>query len=566
MEQTATKRQAFIFTLLAAGLFIIGITPRAAEADVFASQIKVTNPDESEFDQDFSDGTGALISFILNDNASSVVVEIREDGTENVVATLDLGAQSMGRVEVEWDGEGAVAGTTYVVDVTATQDTYSTENWTVYFDSGDINIFSRGGDPVTDMTSPFFGLIFIPNSGGPLGKGITIYNADGSQYEPFLVAADLSSGGEIDWGNSSDSIFGGVLDDEERFYVSAVTHGEVRRLNNDFSLTTVVEGLLNPKGLFIQGTGEDRVLYIADDSLVVRAAIGTEDVFTGEVEVVGQFSEGFPRNIALDDDGNLYVSFRESNELASTPVSLGKFDISGDLPVEDADNVWSIGADATFQIASLEIDRGQNLESAEDDILYFATRAGADSDADGIWMVDDLDAFFPTVSQVVNELDLYPDQSWNINDRAVVRLDAAGNFILLENSNEHLFFASPPGAEATNSFTTTSATTFMVNDIVAIGDDELPSAYRLDQNYPNPFNPTTTIEFSLGRADYTTVKVFDTLGREVRTLVAAQTPAGTHRVEWNGLDQTGRAVSSGVYILQVVSGSFRDSITMTLAK
>src|SRR5690606_14800998 len=86
------------------------------------------------------------------------------------------------------------------------------------------------------------------------------------------------------------------------------------------------------------------------------------------------------------------------------------------------------------------------------------------------------------------------------------------------------------------------------------------------QNYPNPFNPTTTIEFSLGRADYTTVKVFDTLGREVRTLVAAQTPAGTHRVEWNGLDQTGRAVSSGVYILQVVSGSFRDSITMILAK
>src|SRR5690606_8180894 len=159
---------------------------------------------------------------------------------------------------------------------------------------------------------------------------------------------------------------------------------------------------------------------------------------------------------------------------------LGKFAISGDLPVAAADNVWSNGADATFQIASLEVDRGQNLGCADDDTLYFATRAGAHSDAAAISLVDDPDAAYPTVSQVAKRLDLYPDQSWNINDGAVVRLDAAGNFILLESSNEHLFFASPPGAEATNSFTTTSATTFMVNDIVAIGDDELPSAYRLD--------------------------------------------------------------------------------------
>lgn len=554
---------AFALALITGASFVL---PEAVLADVFASQIRITNPDGSEFDRDLSDGTGALISFILNDDASNVVVAIKEEGSATAIDEIELGAQSAGLVEVEWEGEGAADGTNYVVDVTAEQDTYSTEEWTVFFDSGDIDIFSRGGDAVTDMSSPFFGLIFVPNSGGPLGKGITIYHADGSFHDPFLVTPDLSSGGDIDWGSGSDSMFGGTLDDENRFYVSAVNHGEVRRLNDDFSLTSVVEGLLNPKGLWIDGTGEDRVLYVADDSLVVRAAIGTEDVFEEDVEVVGRFSEGYPRNIALDDDGHLYVSFRTSNDLASDPVSLGKFDISGSLPVEDADNVWSIDSDATYRISSLEIDRGSDLETAGDDILYFGTRGGSDTDADGIWRVDDLEAFFPTVSQVVNELQLYNNTSSNINDRAAITLDAAGNFVLLENSNEHVFFASPPGEGETSSFTTTSHEAFTVDVAVAIEDGEVPTAYRLEQNYPNPFNPTTTIEFTLGGADYTTVKVYDTLGRELRTLVAEHRSAGAHQVQWDGRDATGRELSSGVYILEVVSGSFRDAVTMTLAK
>jgi glucose/arabinose dehydrogenase len=63
-------------------------------------------------------------------------------------------------------------------------------------------------------------------------------------------------------------------------------------------------------------------LYIAHEKRVVRAAIGNQDVFSGTPEVVAEFANAYPRAIALDDDGYLYVSLRESNNLASNPLGL----------------------------------------------------------------------------------------------------------------------------------------------------------------------------------------------------------------------------------------------------
>ncbi|MGI0009983.1 MAG: T9SS type A sorting domain-containing protein, partial [Nitrosopumilaceae archaeon] len=60
-----------------------------------------------------------------------------------------------------------------------------------------------------------------------------------------------------------------------------------------------------------------------------------------------------------------------------------------------------------------------------------------------------------------------------------------------------------------------------------------PTSFSLEQNYPNPFNPGTTIQFSLPRSGYVTLKVYNTLGAEVATLVAENLSAGRHAVEWN---------------------------------
>jgi len=81
-------------------------------------------------------------------------------------------------------------------------------------------------------------------------------------------------------------------------------------------------------------------------------------------------------------------------------------------------------------------------------------------------------------------------------------------------------------------------------------DDEiaLPAATALIQNYPNPFNATTNISFYLADGGEVELSVFDLLGRKVSTLVSSNLPTGSHVINWNGLDDKGQQVSSGLYL------------------
>jgi hypothetical protein len=83
------------------------------------------------------------------------------------------------------------------------------------------------------------------------------------------------------------------------------------------------------------------------------------------------------------------------------------------------------------------------------------------------------------------------------------------------------------------------------------GDGPLPTAYHLDQNYPNPFNPRTTIRYTVGGPSLVTLKVYDLLGREVKTLVNEQQFAKTHSAVWDGTDHKGQQVASGMYLYRL---------------
>ncbi len=78
--------------------------------------------------------------------------------------------------------------------------------------------------------------------------------------------------------------------------------------------------------------------------------------------------------------------------------------------------------------------------------------------------------------------------------------------------------------------------------------------FKLLQNYPNPFNPGTVISFELPTAAQVSVKIYDLMGREVRTLLdGKQLDSGRHSVTWDGNDQVGRGVAAGVYIYSLES-------------
>jgi hypothetical protein len=103
---------------------------------------------------------------------------------------------------------------------------------------------------------------------------------------------------------------------------------------------------------------------------------------------------------------------------------------------------------------------------------------------------------------------------------------------------------------------TTDATTTSVET-----GGEIPTGFALEQNYPNPWNPTTTIRYRVGEAGFVSLRLYDALGREVRTLVHVRQSPGDYLV-----DLDGSGLASGVYLYRLVSGTFVQSRTMRLVK
>jgi len=78
----------------------------------------------------------------------------------------------------------------------------------------------------------------------------------------------------------------------------------------------------------------------------------------------------------------------------------------------------------------------------------------------------------------------------------------------------------------------------------------MPQAYKLHQNYPNPFNPSTTITFDMPDAGAARLVIYNLLGQEVVTLYNKPVSAGRFVVSWNGKDNLGRFMATGIYLVQ----------------
>ena len=101
-------------------------------------------------------------------------------------------------------------------------------------------------------------------------------------------------------------------------------------------------------------------------------------------------------------------------------------------------------------------------------------------------------------------------------------------------------------------------------------DEIVTSKTELLNNYPNPFNPATNIAFSIEEAGYTTLDVYNMKGQLVKTLVNEVKENGNYTVTWNGKDNSGKNLSSGVYFYKMVSegnsGKYTSTKKMILLK
>lgn len=103
-------------------------------------------------------------------------------------------------------------------------------------------------------------------------------------------------------------------------------------------------------------------------------------------------------------------------------------------------------------------------------------------------------------------------------------------------------------------------------DVEEVPGALLPPAFSLSLNYPNPFNPETQIEFSLPRRSFVTIDIFNILGSRVRRLVYEQLSVGYKVVTWDGKDDKGKEMASGIYFYRLKAGKFTETKKMLLLK
>ena len=105
-------------------------------------------------------------------------------------------------------------------------------------------------------------------------------------------------------------------------------------------------------------------------------------------------------------------------------------------------------------------------------------------------------------------------------------------------------------------------------NVLHVGDDMqiTPAKFELAQNFPNPFNPTTDITFSIDRAANVDLSIYNMLGQKVRTLTTGSKVAGTHVLRWDGRDESGSSVSTGIYLYTLTDGSTSITKKMALMK
>jgi len=101
---------------------------------------------------------------------------------------------------------------------------------------------------------------------------------------------------------------------------------------------------------------------------------------------------------------------------------------------------------------------------------------------------------------------------------------------------------------------------------INVAEIAVPKDFVLEQNFPNPFNAETMIKYQLPEPSKVGIKILNLLGQEIRTLVDGHKAAGFHVATWNGKDNSGKDVASGIYIYQIQAGDFVDAKKMELIR
>jgi len=152
------------------------------------------------------------------------------------------------------------------------------------------------------------------------------------------------------------------------------------------------------------------------------------------------------------------------------------------------------------------------------------------------------------------------DTGWIVGESGIIMHTTDGGSSWSEqnsgtsNALNSIFFVDANTGWAVGNFGTILHTT--TGGVTAVEEEgsefvNLPKTLSLAQNYPNPFNPQTTIQYALTKHSQVTLKIYNLLGQEIRTLVDGFQPSGPHKITWDGKGTSGERAASGIYFYKL---------------
>ncbi len=379
---------------------------------------------------------------------------------------------------------------------------------------------------------------------GTFSGKVYIIHHDGSAYGSFPMDLGLSH-----------RILGGIAvgdvnDDGVEEVVFGTFNGDVYAVSSGDA--TVLTGFPVNVGARVESAPVIADLDMSGSQgvrIIVTSLAKNLTIIDGQGTVVAQYTYGnsivsTPAIADLNQDGTLDMVF------GCTDKKLYAVDVNGNhlsgFPISTGNAIKS-----SASIADMDNDGSPEIAFVSTDGFFYMVHA-------------DGGAFTGFPIHVVGLLSASP----TIDD-----LDGDGDLELLIGTPTSLNIYDVPGSGTTENYWSTlqgnyHRTSNYANVVVGISHQpaEVARDFALLQNYPNPFNPVTEIRYRLPASEQVTLVVYNLLGQKVRTLVHATQTAGWHSVQWDGRNELGEKVSSGVYIYRLTAGDQQAVRKMILMK
>jgi parallel beta-helix repeat protein len=331
-----------------------------------------------------------------------------------------------------------------------------------------------------------------------------------------------------------------------------------RSIGNLYKNNTITNCLAH--GVLLMGLDPIRAIDNTFENTTIECTAG--DSIIG-VEIIDADENVFD-NLTVNAAG---VAVKANGESKNNVIMNSEITNSVTYDFELADNTNLFVVNTTYDQAKVSVEEGSALFIGE----------GFDVDL-SVWLLD----YAPVAGADVVVTNAAGDEvnSYVTNDTGATFLRVAAEGITAgghsASQNPFTITATAPldgeGViyQGVITVTVTSDTSFDLSLTAPFGiaeDSGLPTEFALAQNYPNPFNPVTTIQYAMPVNAIASLRIYNMLGQMVKTLVSNENlVAGYHQVIWDGKDEYGKRVSSGIYIYELATSEFRDAKKMVFLK